>query len=250
MPTSIISRANLTWRCCRGSSFGSEFPLKKEGGRKPQLWLAPLPTCAWARVSLGPLGELAERDTRSRRAAFSPSHAALWTCQQVQQPRAPGLVGAGGPSPGNAAESSWHGGMLRCSSFLVLWHHPVAAGRGLSFPCHHQVSLTQGLAERGPSPLCHQPPVLVAWQGRRSPGRCCHLQTEPGEGEGGSGAGCSSCICKIRADGKTQLHQDATQETLSLFPWLAKCPRNLRFFFSLCQIKARISSSLQLKINK
>lgn len=99
---------------------------------------------------------------------------------------------------------------------------------------------------RDPHP-CHQPPVLVAWQGRRSPGRCCHLQTEPGEGEGGSGAGCSSCICKIRADGKTQLHQDATQETLSLFPWLAKCPRNLRFFFSLCQIKARISSSLQLK---
>lgn len=198
----------------------------------------------------GTLGELAERDTRSRRAAFSPSHAALWTCQQVQQPQAPGLVAAGGPSPGDAAESSWHGGMLRCSSFLVLWHHPVAAGRGLSFPCHHQVSLTQGLAERGPSPLCHQPPVLVAWKGRRSPGRCCHLQTEPGEGEGGSGAGCSSCICKIRADGKTQLHQDATQETLSLFPWLAKCPRNLRFFFSLCQIKARISSSLQLKINK
>lgn len=79
-------------------------------------------------------------------------------------------MGAGGPGPGGAAESSWHGGMLRCRSFLVLWHHPVAAGRGLSFPCHHQASLKQGLAEQGPSPPCHQPAVLVAWPGPQGGG--------------------------------------------------------------------------------
>lgn len=32
-----------------------------------------------------------------------------------------------------------------CCPFLVLWHHPVAAGRGLSLPCHRHASLEAGV---------------------------------------------------------------------------------------------------------
>lgn len=33
-----------------------------------------------------------------------------------------------------------------CCPFLVLWHHPVAAGRGLSLPCHRHASLAAGVS--------------------------------------------------------------------------------------------------------
>lgn len=89
-----------------------------------------------------------------------------------------------------------------CYPFLVLWHHPVAAGRGLSLPCHHHVSpcspVPQGPGD-GDGPLrisSHLAGGAATWlvaqpgpPGRRSPGHCCHLQTEEehreGEGEPG-----------------------------------------------------------------
>lgn len=128
----------------------------------------------------------------------------------------------------------------RCCPFLVLWHHPVAAGRGSSLLCHHHVSSCSP-ARQGPGDRAG-PPSTGGGSARSSREQVSRSRLSPADWRAAQGgrrgargqdsrptrASCAPLlpinrdfvwpVQKSEQGGPNVVQQDTTQKTLSLFP--------------------------------
>lgn len=90
-----------------------------------------------------------------------------------------------------------------CCPFLVLWHHPVAAGRGLSLPCHHHGSVPLPPTSPGPWGLRWSPEhqwwlsQVLQGGGLHVTAVTCRLETSTERVKVSSTAGPTTHICTL-----------------------------------------------------